>query len=504
MMKVFLLHSDRDFNRKQALPSNAEDLSRDLGLDTLFASMAQDDTFLRDVVRRVVFTSLTETETIFYRQDVLRDCLAHPNVIRELYHIPLEYMERKRGQWLWISPRHSNPGSILSNGRRMLEASLDLFYRLRELADHNMEEFQSKGFHRFVGMIQQELDDGYLAEVEKHVHLLKFPRGVLLKAGLGKGNEGTKYILCKPTDNEQSWFKRLFSSNNDSYTYTLHPRDTPGARILGELQSRGIARAANSVAQAAEHIESFFKVLRWELAFYIGCINLHEQLTTLNDPVTFPRPQRTEIRRLSCTGLYNVILSLTKEDRVVGNDVSAYGKNLTIITGPNQGGKTTFLRSVGLAQLMMQCGMFVPAEAYSANLSPRIFTYFKREEDETMEHGKFEEELVRMDTIVNHLTPDALVLLNESFAATNEREGSEIAWQIIRVLLKKHIQVMFVTHLYDFSRRADENLTDTVLYLRAERLSGGRRTFKLNPGKPLETSFSVDLYRKIFQGDRSS
>ncbi len=71
---------------------------------------------------------------------------------------------------------------------------------------------------------------------------------------------------------------------------------------------------------------------------------------------------------------------------------------LVMITGANQGGKSTFLRSIGLAQLMMQCGMFVPAESLSSNVCDGIFINFKREEDATMKCGKLDEELSRMST----------------------------------------------------------------------------------------------------------
>ncbi len=70
---------------------------------------------------------------------------------------------------------------------------------------------------------------------------------------------------------------------------------------------------------------------------------------------------------------------------------------MVIITGANQGGKTTFLRRIGLARIMMQCGMFVPAKAFTANVCERTLTHFKREEDTAMESGKFDEELRRMD-----------------------------------------------------------------------------------------------------------
>jgi DNA mismatch repair ATPase MutS len=62
-----------------------------------------------------------------------------------------------------------------------------------------------------------------------------------------------------------------------------------------------------------------------------------------------------------------------------------------------------------------------------------LFTHYKREEDTAMESGKFDEELSRMSTIVDELTPDAMVLFNESFAATNEREGSEIGMSAVSI-----------------------------------------------------------------------
>lgn len=107
-----------------------------------------------------------------------------------------------------------------------------------------------------------------------------------------------------------------------------------------------------------------------------------------------------------------------------------------VVTGANQGGKSTFLRSVGLAQLMLQCGMFVPAEAFAASVAGGIYTHYRREEDTAMQSEKLDEELARMSAIVDLLRPHDLVLLNESFAATNEREGSEIVRQIIDALVE--------------------------------------------------------------------
>jgi DNA mismatch repair ATPase MutS len=235
-------------------------------------------------------------------------------------------------------------------------------------------------------------------------------------------------------------------------------------------------------------------MLRAELGFYVGCLNLHERLTAKGEPLCFPAPLPAGRPALSCRGLYDVCLSLGITERVAGNEVAADGKSLVMITGANQGGKSTFLRSVGLAQLMMQSGMFVAAEEFRADVSRVLFTHFKREEDATMESGKLDEELRRMSALADVITPGCIVLCNESFASTNEREGSEIARQIIRALLERGIKVLFVTHMFDLAQGFQRHATDGVLFLRA----GRERTFRLVEGEPLPTSFGEDVYRRIF------
>jgi DNA mismatch repair ATPase MutS len=244
---------------------------------------------------------------------------------------------------------------------------------------------------------------------------------------------------------------------------------------------------------------SFMRLLRAELAFYIGCLNLYERLAEKGDPVCLPSPVSAGDREHSFEGLCDSCLSLTTDQPIVGNDAVTKDNDIVIITGANQGGKSTFLRSIGLAQLMMQSGMFVSAREFRANLCSGLFTHYKREEDATMESGKFDEELARMSEIVDHLSPNSLMLFNESFAATNDREGSEIASQIVSALVDKHVKVFFVTHLYEFAHRFFEQAKDHATFMRAERNADGARPFRLVEGEPLQTSYGEDLYNEIFK-----
>jgi len=500
-MKAFLMYRDRDIDLEEKLPANAQTLTQDLELDTLFRALARGDQFLFTIARQAILSSMDDPDAIRYRQDVLRDCLKNGDVVRQVFQIPIESNRRKKKNWMGIFS--TLPQGILGSGLEMLDMFVELLKQLRSICDEHAGKFESEGFRRFFAMIAQELDDEYFAVVDNHLKELRFRNGVLLSAELGRGNEGTNYALREPSGKQQNWLKRVLTKA-PSYTFTLHPRDDHGARALGELRDRGINLVANAVGQAADHIDSFFNMLWIDLAFYVGCLNLYETLNELGEPVSFPVPVDAGDRRHSFTELYDVSLALTVKRKVVGNDVNADHKDLAIITGANEGGKSTFLRSIGLSQLMMQCGMFVPAESFRANVCDALFTHFKREEDATMESGKLDEELGRMSEIVDHLRPNSLVLFNESFAATNEREGSEIARQITSALLEKRIKVFFVTHLYELARGFYHKRMTNAIYLRAERQADGTRTFRLTEGEPLQTSYGQDLYHKIFQNERLS
>ncbi len=495
-MKAFLMHKDADFDMQKELPWNSEALIQDMELNTLFNAMALGDRFVFDVAKRAVLSSLMDSESIVYRQNILKDCLKNPSIVRQIYDITIESIERRKGQYWSIFGRY--PGTILHGSIEMMHVFVDLLRRLMSIAHEHADKFNSAGFASFFTMIKRELSEEYFGTVQDHLRELRFRNGVLVSAQLGAGNKGTDYVLRKPQDKREGWMKRIFAAKPPVYSFYIADRDENGARALSELRDRGINQVANALAQSSEHILSFFNMLRTELAFYIGCLNLHEQLARKGEPMSFPQPVASSQRRHSFSELYDVCLALTMEQKVVGNDVSADHRDLVIITGANQGGKSTFLRSIGLSQLMMQCGMFVPAESFRANICEGLFTHYKREEDVTMSSGKLDEELSRMSHIVDNLRANSMVLFNESFAATNEREGSEIARQIITALVEKRIKVFFVTHLYDFAHGIYRKDMENAVFLRAERQADGGRTFRTIEGQPLQTSYGEDLYNNVF------
>jgi DNA mismatch repair ATPase MutS len=501
-MKAFLMYRDRDIDRKERYGPFEEALMQDLELGTLFNAMGLGDNLLSEVAKTALLCGLSDPVTILYRQDILRDCLSNPSVVRDIYAIAVESIEKEKNiHWSFLS---DYPDAILRRAIEALEMFVGMLKILRSTVDDHAGKFQSEGFTTLFETLRKELDDNYFGTIGDHLRQLKFRGGVLISAGLGKGNKGSNYVLRKPQERDRNWISRIFDRSTPIYTFRLHPRDESGARALSELRDRGIDLVANALAQSTDHILSFFRLLRTELGFYIGCLNLYGKLDQKGYAVSFPEPVGPGDRAFTSIGLYDPCLALTVAQKIVSNDVNADGKDLMIITGANQGGKSTFLRSLGVSQLMMQCGMFVPAVSFRANVCEGMFTHYKREEDSTMKSGKFDEELCRMSDIVDNLRSNSLLLFSESFAATNELEGSEIASQIVRALLEKRVKVLFVTHLYEFARRMNDERMETAIFLRAERRPDGTRTFRVVKGEPLETSYGKDLYNRIFVGAVSS
>ena len=526
-MKAHLLYRDRDLFpsgeppertsrssaafRERASPVGGEsprmtDLTRDLALEVLYEAMAAGDAYLHEVAKRVVPASLSDREEIRYRQAILVDCVSHPEVVRRMYAVATSAIDRERQVWGWTF-RH--PEVLVRRCVQVLEIFRDHLGQLRGIADAQSAAFRSEGFTTLFAMLARELDDAFLGVMKEHLRRLQFRDGLLFSARLGDGNRGTDLLIRRsstPTpslrERATDWMHQLMGSQPASYVYELADRDEAGFQALQALRDEALASVAGALDVSTRHIRGFFKMLRTELAFYLGCLNLRERLAGKGEPLSLPEPADGEFL-LQARGLYDASLSLSMAERAVGNDVDTGQARLVVITGANRGGKTTFLRSVGLAQLLMQCGMFVPAEEYRAGVCKGVFTHFKREEDPTMRQGKLDEELSRMSALVDRLKPGSLILLNESFASTNEREGSEIARQIVRALTESDIKLMIVTHLFDLAESLSRSPTSPTLFLRAERLPDGHRTFKLREGAPLSTSYGADVHARVFRQPQS-
>ena len=496
-MKVLLLQKNDDFTVRKEFSIHEETLFKDLELQIICNAMAGDDNpLLFSISKTAILTTTADLETIQYRQDILKDCLKNRDIIQNLYQLTETGIQGDKNHYYNIFVNY--PSSILHYSDETLNFYMMILKKIRTIADEKASLFSSDGFVQLFSMLQQELTDSYFTEIADHLKNLDFPHGLSVSASLGEANKGINYVLRKQKKSNKNWLQKLFAKKEPGFTFQLAERDESGARAFSELKDIAINTTANTLAQSVDHILAFFTQLQIELGFYIGCLNLYDQLIEKKLFISFPVAFPLNEHQLSFLKLYDSCLALGTDTCIQSNDLSANKKDFIFITGANQGGKSTFLRSMGIAHLMMQCGMFVCAELFQASVCTKIFTHYRKEEDHSMTSGKLDEELLRMDAIIKDITPHCLVLFNESFAATNERDGSEIARQITQGLLENDIKLFFVTHLYEFPHAFFNKHVENILFLQAQRSPDGKRSFQFTEKEPSATSYGQDLYNTIF------
>ncbi|QVL36195.1 MutS-related protein [Aminirod propionatiphilus] len=496
-MKPFLLNTKDCIDFSGKISDSFKQTTEDLNLNILFQAISQDDKEIYNTIQHVFeLCQRNSKETILYRQNALKDAFKNSEVIFKLYKIAEEAIEGEKK--IIFGYFNKYPSSILWRSIELLENLEKPIKDLLDIAKTKSHNFKSEAFINLFLSIATTMDDEFVYNLRRHIEDLRLRRSTLLICRFTDDITCQNYNLTIKHSKKISFIKKILTRSDSHYSFKIHERDESGARAISEITGKGINYVANSTARAAESLLSFFKTLKKEIAFYVGCINLKNLITSKKASLSFPFPSNSIKRRLYFRKLYDICLFLKIDKQIISNSLNIGGKNPVLLTGANQGGKSTFLRSIGIAQMMMQAGMPVPAECFSSEVYDGIFTHFKREEDMAMKSGKLDEELRRLSAIVDGMSSRSLILLNESFASTNESEASEIADQVIRSMTDRGVRVLFVTHLYEFAhRRYTQDPTNTC-FLRAERKEDGLRTFRMIEQAPLSTSYGNDIYNEVF------
>lgn len=254
------------------------------------------------------------------------------------------------------------------------------------------------------------------------------------------------------------------------------------AQIL-ELVARLHPETFSRLEQYCTRYEDCFEqtILRFdrEIQFYLAYL---EHIETVGDEdLAFSLPEvAAGIKDVHARAGFDLSLATKLADQpgpVVCNDFWLTGsERILVVTGPNQGGKTTFARMFGQLHYLGSLGLPVPASQARLVLADGVFTHFEREESLETLRGKFEDELVRIHRILDEATSDSLLVMNESFGSTTLQDALQVGAAVVRQIVDLDALCVFVTFVDELSRIDDATVSMMSTVDRDDR---AQRTFKI-------------------------
>jgi hypothetical protein len=234
-----------------------------------------------------------------------------------------------------------------------------------------------------------------------------------------------------------------------------------------------------------------------EVRFYLAWLDFIERVKRGTD-LRFCYPEVDEgSQSVEACGVFDLALAASligAGGRVVPNDVELHGgERIVLVTGPNQGGKTTLARAIGQLHHLARIGVPVPGESVRLPLVDRIFTHFERQERVEDLSSKLEDDLRRIHAILDQATPESLLILNESFTSTTVGDQLFIGRQVMRRIVELGPLCVVVTFLDELAT-VDPAIVSMVGTVDPE--DSTRRTFEIVRRPPDGLAYALAIAEK--------
>lgn len=243
--------------------------------------------------------------------------------------------------------------------------------------------------------------------------------------------------------------------------------------------------------------QDIFANIKNEIIFYISFLEFEKQLNQVGYELAFP--QISNDCGMEIEGVYDVALAWNNrfsDYKIVSNNISYLnGKKFLVITGPNQGGKTTCARAVGQSVYFMLMGLKAPCRYMTARYFECIMTHFEVEESVETGAGKLKEELMRLKPMMQICSDHSFVILNELFTTATTYDARIMAQKVMEHFIKHNCLGVYVTHIQEL---ADEDNVKGVqsLVAQVDELDSSIRTYKIIPMTAKGKGYSDSIVKK--------
>ncbi len=446
-------------------PEHFTDLHLDRVFDAITAGRESD-------LKPFFYTPLHDLEAVRYRHEVLRD-LENADVLtgvvtftqrmrrmrQQLAQVAkLHYQYQKERWFLDAVETYCEAVSALSETLARLDTRSRGLQAFREyLASYSASE----GFRALVAETQTLHDD--LARVQYCVQI--------------QGNRVTVSPYADEADYsaevEATFAKFKQGAVKD---YRVRFADWPEMNHVEARALEFVARLNPDVFKAldqfsADHrdyLDGTIVAFDREVQFYLAYLEFIQRFKSEGLPFCYPQVS-TRSKAISAQDTFDLALASTlvpNKSPVVRNAFFLQDQErIFVVSGPNQGGKSTFARTFGQLHYLASLGLPVPGSEAKLFLPDQIYTHFEREEDLTTLRGKLEDELLRMHDILEQATSGSIIIMNESFASTTLDDARFLGEQVLRQIIALDALAVYVTFVDELTSLSDSivSMVSTVI-----------------------------------------
>lgn len=549
MEELSLLHPQNSNAKYYTLTKEA---INDLSIDFLCESLTKEP-YERNSIKNLLINITDDEEVIKYRCDVFDDFLRYPQLRSDLTDL-LEKLNDLREIERFQKDSEASSLWQMVNRLREMDGYVDCITRIKTTLESI--DVKSEGLLQLKKSVQTIYNGSGFPDLKKDIQetlakaqkLKSITLGVNLDSLLRPKTVGvislndkefTDSGILKRFMNFANNKSELHSGNDVSGFVTFHPANPSTLKLgFGEVVT-GAQQDVNQVytteitgadplsdalkkvvtdilRRTVNDIKSMlnkyiningysFVALMPEIIFYVRFAELCDKIKQKGMPICKAEVVSKEERDCHISDIYNLKLAIKNVEGdnidIVTNEFDFDDdKRIYILTGPNRGGKTTITQAVGLAFLLAQNGIYVPASKMEFSPCDNIFTHFPADENDTVDLGRLGEESKRLSEIFKVATKYSLILLNESLATTNVAEGLYIAKDVVKAMRYLGVRSVFNTHMHDLARGLDEVNSSTEGDSRVESMvtgvDKGERSFKVFIAPPQGVSYARDIAEK--------
>lgn len=516
--------------KKRLVPSGY--FIKDLSIDKVLDEVGFEGTD-REKIGLLFENPCTNEEVLQYRLDIMQDFSQNEALVENFKEFvkTMAFIQNYTGEKL----ENTKGIHVQTYFFEKSAAYVSLITGMRACLEEINDSLQSCGLKKLLKYITQISEEHTFRlmteEIKKITEEYESVSGVYLEFGYYEGLKDIAINFEKTKtyiESEESWISQLIS-NGAAF---LNDMDKRYCNIyydarFSRLEEIVFERMQMNNPKVFESLKDFYNKyskqdfeeickLRVEAEFYIKFTQLIGQLEKHGLKFCKPVIGKDKRKVTKIEGLFDLSLAMQRlkdgknvlSKEVVLNDLSFdEDGEFFILTGPNMGGKTTYIRSIGIAQVFFQAGCFVPALRAEMSIVDAVHTHFPEEETLGINKGRLGEEAERISVIINNSTSESLVLLNETFSSTRGIDGYYLGRDVLKIFMKIKCKGIYVTH---FGELADETevlnekvpdgskLASLVAGIVASDNTGltGNRTFRIQRRKPDGLGYSRDIVFK--------